>query len=62
MSSDETPTVPFPWSAFLSQPVFNHKHKLILNPSLFKKIYHIRLLESCLQKQLPAARYRKLSG
>ncbi|WP_310423900.1 hypothetical protein [Chamaesiphon sp. VAR_48_metabat_135_sub] len=62
MSSDETPKVPFPWSAFLSQPVFNPKFKLILNPGLFQQVYQIRLLESCLQKQLPAARYRNLSS
>ncbi|WP_309727893.1 hypothetical protein [Chamaesiphon sp. OTE_75_metabat_556] len=59
MSSGESPKVPFPWSAFLSQPVFHHKHKLILNPSAFKQVYQVRLLESCLRKQLPAAGYRK---
>ncbi|WP_310485634.1 hypothetical protein [Chamaesiphon sp. VAR_48_metabat_403] len=62
MSSGETPKVPFPWSAFLSQPVFQRKYKLILNPGLFQQVYQVRLLESCLQKQLPSARYRNFSG
>ncbi|WP_310410360.1 hypothetical protein [Chamaesiphon sp. OTE_8_metabat_110] len=61
MSSDETPQVPFPWSAFLSQPVFHPRHKLILDPTRFRKIYQVRLLESCLHKQISATRNRKLN-
>lgn len=50
VSSDEQAKVPFPWSAFLSQPIFHPKHKLILNPHKFQQIYHARLLESCLRR------------
>jgi hypothetical protein len=59
--SDETPKVPFPWSAFLSQPVFHPKYKLILNPQKFQEIYHVRLLESCLRQSL-ANKYRRSPG
>jgi hypothetical protein len=59
--TEETPKVPFPWSAFLSQPVFHRKLKLILNPTKFQQIYHLRLLESCL-RQSSADNYRKLRG
>ncbi|WP_373547708.1 hypothetical protein [Chamaesiphon sp.] len=62
MSSGETPKVPFPWSAFLSQPVFNHRRKLILNPTVFRQVYQVRLLESCLQKQLPSTSSRNISN
>jgi hypothetical protein len=63
MSKEEaTAKVPFPWSAFLSQPVFNPKFKLILNPDKFQYVYHILLLESCLQRRCTADKYRKLSG
>jgi hypothetical protein len=62
VSKDETPKVPYPWSAFLSQPLFHPKVKLILNPAVFQQRYQVRLLESCLQKRLPSNRYPKLSG
>ncbi|MCY7337247.1 MAG: hypothetical protein LH613_13710 [Chamaesiphon sp.] len=62
MSSGETPQVPFPWSAFLSQPVFHQKHKIILNPTVFRQVYQVRLLESCLQKQLSSTGSRNLSS
>jgi hypothetical protein len=50
VSRDEEAKVPFPWSAFLSQPLFHPKHKLILNPQKFRQVYQVRLLESCLRK------------
>jgi hypothetical protein len=59
VSRDEKAKVPFPWSAFLSQPVFNSKFKLILNPVEFQRWYEVRLLESCL-RQLPAASLPRL--
>ncbi|WP_310489444.1 hypothetical protein [Chamaesiphon sp. VAR_69_metabat_338] len=62
VSSGELPKVPFPWSAFLSQPIFHPKHKLILNPTVFRQIYQVRLLESCLRKQLPSTGSRNLSS
>jgi hypothetical protein len=51
--SREQAKVPFPWSAFLSQPIFDPKQKLILNPHKFQQIYHARLLESCLRRFHP---------
>ena len=62
VSNEETPKIPYPWSAFLSQPVFHPKIKLILNPVLFQQVYQVRLLESCLQRRIASNRYPKLSG
>ena len=60
--SDTTPKVPFPWSAYLSQPLFQPNIKLILNPTEFRAIYQVQLLESCL-RQLPAVtNYPRLRG
>jgi hypothetical protein len=59
--SEETAKVAFPWSAFLSQPVFDPNFKLILNPAKFQYIYHILLLETCLQRRCTSAdKNRKL--
>jgi hypothetical protein len=59
VSRDEEAKVPFPWSAFLSQPVFHPKHKLILNPHKFRQVYEVRLLESCLRK-FPSTNFWKM--
>jgi hypothetical protein len=62
VSSEKDPQVPFPWSAYLSQPLFHPKHKLILNPTAFRQKYQVRLLESCLNKKLRANGFRNISG
>jgi hypothetical protein len=63
MSEEKAVKISFPWSAFLSQPVFDPKFKLILNPHKFQYIYNVLLLEACLQRRCTSAdKYRKLSG
>jgi hypothetical protein len=42
--------VPFPWVAYISQPLDRPDVKLILNPIKFQSLYHRWLLENCVRK------------
>jgi hypothetical protein len=59
MYNEDKIKVKFPWWAFLNQPVFDSKVKLILNPREFQRNHQVRLLERCLRRNCLMTRYRK---
>jgi hypothetical protein len=52
--------VTFPWTAYLNQPLThpNPRINLILNPTKFKKLYQIWLLEQCLAREVAIKNYQ----
>jgi hypothetical protein len=53
MTPEKPVKLNFPIWAFLNQPLFNPNFRVILNPNRFRQLYHLQLLERCLQKQSP---------
>lgn len=49
--SQNSPKVPFPWVAFISQPIGHPEVQLIINPAKFQKLYKIWFLENCLRHE-----------
>lgn len=53
MNGSKATKLQFPLWAFLNQPLFHPKFKVVLNPNRFQQLYRMQLLERCLQKQSP---------
>ncbi len=50
MNSSSNSSDWFPLRAFLNQPVFSRKSKLVLNPARFWQLYRVQYLERCWHK------------
>jgi hypothetical protein len=53
MSLEQPAKLKFPVWAFLNQPLFHPKFKVVLNPLRFQQLYQMQFLERCLCKQSP---------
>jgi hypothetical protein len=50
--------IKFPLWPFLNQPLLDARHRLVLSPRKFSRLYHIAILEKCWHKQ-PVNRKRR---
>jgi hypothetical protein len=49
MEFEQSENLKFPIWTYLSQPLFDGQHKLILNPLRFWYLYRVEFLEHCLR-------------